>query len=266
MYILLLLYLNIFVSSCRVDIDTINITEYKEHSKKVHKSKEFEKLVNIHKKSYSKIHNTLQFLYFHRQYLKEYEKLMNRSIPYINWEKYSSNITNSIIFRKYFKRTFESQTIYGYAPKHIINILKIDDFKIFTKLLEIGPHGLIHANIKGIINSENSPIDPLFWLHHSYIDKIFNIWLKKNKIGYNGRIEYFGTNSKILENNECYTISNIGDIRLNENKPSFTPRMMNMFDNETYIILQDFLDKSLSLKLSFNLLLLTLVSLIYSIL
>lgn len=35
-------------------------------------------------------------------------------------------------------------------------------------------HGLLHNSIKGQLITPRSPVDPLFYLHHSYYDKIFD--------------------------------------------------------------------------------------------
>lgn len=236
---------------CRSDIESINITEYKIHAEKIHMQQNFKNLLDIHRSNYKKIHNNIQFLYFHRKYLEEYEKIMNISIPYINWERYSNNITDSIIFKKYFNRKFISSSIYGYTTNNIRNILNIglNNFSQFSTILELGPHGLIHANIIGIMNTEMSPMDPLFWLHHSYIDRIFNSMLKKSAKVF-GKVEHYNIDFGILEKNQCYKSLNIM-VKSIAHRPSMTPPMgLRMkFSTESHIILEKFLEQQSNAKI-----------------
>ena len=56
---------------------------------------------------------------------------------------------------------------------------KSTSFKTFSHELEYGVHNSVHANIGGSCGSltkMNSPDDPIFWIHHSYIDYQFSIW------------------------------------------------------------------------------------------
>jgi tyrosinase len=47
----------------------------------------------------------------------------------------------------------------------------------FESSLESGPHGPVHNLIGGIMISLQSPIDPLFWLHHANIDRLWTAWV-----------------------------------------------------------------------------------------
>jgi hypothetical protein len=46
----------------------------------------------------------------------------------------------------------------------------------FQRRLELGPHAEVHIAIGGTMNSGSSPADPLFWLHHANIDRIWALW------------------------------------------------------------------------------------------
>lgn len=51
------------------------------------------------------------------------------------------------------------------------------DFARFSTLLEQAPHGTIHVEIGGRggdMSRMQSPNDPIFWLHHSFVDKLWN--------------------------------------------------------------------------------------------
>lgn len=44
-------------------------------------------------------------------------------------------------------------------------------------LLEQNPHNLVHAHIGGDMGAYQSPLDPLFWIHHCNIDRLWEVWL-----------------------------------------------------------------------------------------
>jgi tyrosinase len=42
--------------------------------------------------------------------------------------------------------------------------------------LEQGPHNYIHAFVGGSMSGFASPLDPIFWPHHSYLDRLWQQW------------------------------------------------------------------------------------------
>jgi hypothetical protein len=46
-------------------------------------------------------------------------------------------------------------------------------------LLEQSPHNHIHATMGGIMGSFLSPMDPIFWLHHCNVDRLWSMWMNK---------------------------------------------------------------------------------------
>ena len=47
--------------------------------------------------------------------------------------------------------------------------------------LEAGPHDAIHGDIGGPMGSFNTAaLDPIFWLHHANIDRLWTVWLKRD--------------------------------------------------------------------------------------
>jgi tyrosinase len=47
-----------------------------------------------------------------------------------------------------------------------------------TGLLELQPHNAIHRAVGGIMATAASPLDPIFWLHHAQIDRLWGRWLR----------------------------------------------------------------------------------------
>ncbi|ORX89820.1 Di-copper centre-containing protein [Basidiobolus meristosporus CBS 931.73] len=56
-------------------------------------------------------------------------------------------------------------------------------------MFENHPHGGIHHSIGGDMDQTWSSNDPLFWIHHAFVDKVWWNWQQThpNANGYNGR-------------------------------------------------------------------------------
>lgn len=48
-----------------------------------------------------------------------------------------------------------------------------------TGLIEAQPHNNVHRTIAGTMGTALSPLDPIFWLHHSQVDRLWVRWLEK---------------------------------------------------------------------------------------
>ena len=56
-------------------------------------------------------------------------------------------------------------------------------FPFFQRMLEAGAHNAVHNAVGGDMASGSSPSDPLFWLHHANIDRIWAVWQKQHPKG-----------------------------------------------------------------------------------
>ena len=64
---------------------------------------------------------------------------------------------------------FERQEL----KKDIDSLLEADDFLRFSELLG-GPHSAIHVLLECTMQFvQTAAYDPIFWLHHSFIDKVW---------------------------------------------------------------------------------------------
>jgi len=66
-----------------------------------------------------------------------------------------------------------------FTQEHIDDIKEQTTFSIFTNLLETGPHNNAHTitgGLNGHMGDGMSPLDPIFWLHHCNIDRIWAEW------------------------------------------------------------------------------------------
>ena len=49
-------------------------------------------------------------------------------------------------------------------------------FTKFQRRLELGVHADVHIAIGGTMKTANSPADPIFWLHHANLDRLWAQW------------------------------------------------------------------------------------------
>lgn len=144
-------------------------------------------------------HGTLQFLTWHRGYLYFFERILRElsgdrdlTLPYWDW---TNSPSLPVPFRSPPDSTnplFEgSRTINDGSslPTPIV----VDDLRIaltnvvfgaatgprgFSQLLEGSPHGAVHVQVGGKMASvPTAANDPIFWLHHCNIDRLWNEWL-----------------------------------------------------------------------------------------
>ncbi|RDB05976.1 hypothetical protein DVG78_11255 [Runella aurantiaca] len=139
-------------------------------------------------------HRTQFFLSWHRMYLYFFERILraksgnpNLTLPYWNYQ------TNAVLHPAY-RNSAASNTLYnstrnasinsgGALPASIStsinNALNNIPFFDFNSDLE-GPHGSVHVAIGGNMGSVNrAALDPVFWLHHTNIDRLWEAWLRK---------------------------------------------------------------------------------------
>ncbi|KAK1656697.1 hypothetical protein BDP55DRAFT_624850 [Colletotrichum godetiae] len=53
-------------------------------------------------------------------------------------------------------------------------------FETYRPMLEGGPHGIIHSSLGGEMNPTTSPNEPLFFLHHAQIDRLWWKWQQES--------------------------------------------------------------------------------------
>ncbi len=187
------------------------------------------KHTNLNNGFANNVHYTPLFLPWHRLFLKELEDKLkiitnnvNFSIPYWDWTIDSQNPYNSPLLTKdYFGETntvtgrvenwkyntdsyfnvrvpsikplqrFYKQN-YTFTHKLIVASLLNTSYS-FSKMatnLENIPHANVHNFFNGDMNTLYSPNDPIFWMHHAFVDKLWYDWQS-----YNNNIYKFDTDS-----------------------------------------------------------------------
>ncbi|KAI8901868.1 hypothetical protein BC833DRAFT_535205 [Globomyces pollinis-pini] len=177
-------------------------------------------------------HSKAPFLPWHRWFIHHYEQALqsvNPSIilPYWDWTLDSENPTAADVFKDF---GLNGNPASGYcmttgiakgwtvtagpnragkclvrtndwskklwSPESVTNLLRTPDFSTFWTSLENGPHGMVHNAIGGANGDFKqmwSTNDPIFFLHHGMVDKVWWRWqsaCKENVGKYAGSSSY----------------------------------------------------------------------------
>ncbi|KAK7964050.1 Di-copper centre-containing protein [Apiospora saccharicola] len=58
------------------------------------------------------------------------------------------------------------------------------NFVDFARCWEQGPHGIGHNSVGSVMaDVRSSPGDPVFWIHHLYVDRVFSAWQDRDTTG-----------------------------------------------------------------------------------
>ncbi len=154
------------------------------------------KLVEIHTRmrkhnmhSMTGITGTKRFLPWHRAYLLHFEKALRTKekdafIPYLKWSdggvppwlssfKPEVKVNGSII-----KNTRNNLTTAISSQTRIKQLQAIKTYLKFTSEIESNPHNTGHVRIGGAMQTMASPSDPIFFMHHAEVDRVWSDWQK----------------------------------------------------------------------------------------
>ncbi|KAG5761764.1 hypothetical protein H9Q72_010133 [Fusarium xylarioides] len=67
-----------------------------------------------------------------------------------------------------------------FGPEGVEEVQASGNWSHYAWALEGGPHGSIHACLGGEMNPTTSPNEPLFFMHHAQIDRLWWLWQKEN--------------------------------------------------------------------------------------
>jgi tyrosinase len=163
-------------------------------------------------------HGNWYFLPWHRAYLLAFERICrqlsgspNFALPYWDWTAnpqlpaFFASETSMGQPNPLFDATRSSQTVTIPAsvagPARLSTLLAETSFEVFGSIrptgqsstastwqrrngikgpFESGPHDQVHVRIGGNMGTFMSPLDPIFWLHHCNIDRLWDQW---NRLG-----------------------------------------------------------------------------------
>jgi tyrosinase len=178
------------------------------------------RLYSLHDQLNDEIHGSASFLPWHRYFLYILERQLQRydksvTVPYWNWAYDSQAPEMAHVFDAdafggngvgqngcITDGAFKSYRPPGESPACIVRsfngrnnrigalysveainrlVTSSGDYDTFRINLEGTPHAAVHNGVGGTMATMKSPMDPLFYLHHAYVDKVWADWQNLNE-------------------------------------------------------------------------------------
>lgn len=134
-------------------------------------------------------HGVPYFISWHRGYLYYFEMQLRitsgdptLNLPY--WDYYSSPVlpaeftdpapSNPLYLPRTGTNVYNALSLWPFAPE-VWNFQR-GTTNAFEARIESTPHNPIHDLIGGIMSTMQSPLDPIFFLHHANIDRLTHAW------------------------------------------------------------------------------------------
>ncbi|KAJ9477595.1 putative protein kinase [Pseudozyma hubeiensis] len=102
-------------------------------------------------------------------------------------------------------RSFEPANTRAFTTAIVNEVQAIPGYADYRYNIESAPHGVVHAYVSGDMTPPHSPNDPLFFLHHAAIDRLWTLWQEQDKSkrvkDYSGPLpfQYPAMNAKITD-------------------------------------------------------------------
>lgn len=129
------------------------------------------------------------FFAWHRQQMFEMEQAMQAINPNISlpwWDSSVDQSPNSPLWDQNFMGSFNNnwglnRNLGGNGPlptpADVATVQANTDFLVYSNNMERGtPHTGAHRWVGGAMPTNYSPRDPIFYLHHTYVDKLWSEW------------------------------------------------------------------------------------------
>ncbi|KAJ1978969.1 hypothetical protein H4R34_003011 [Dimargaris verticillata] len=200
---------------------------YIKATRQLHRSPGFDAFPALHRANSDIVHGNAVFLPWHRRYIKEYERALQKidpkvTLPYWDWTLDSQRPAESPVLSPSFcggdgddsgcvgSGPFSHMSMHVPAP-HCLNrefnegeegispwwpvesirlmAADADSYSAIRDGIEFGQHGMVHLGIQGDMSTMHASNDPIFFLHHAMIDKLWAVWQGQNPdlaFDYNG--------------------------------------------------------------------------------
>ncbi|KAJ1926581.1 hypothetical protein IWQ60_003661 [Tieghemiomyces parasiticus] len=219
----------------------------------------YDNFVKLHLDGADAAHTHPVFFPFHRQFLRAFEVELQAidpsvTLPYWDWSIDSRRPSDSPVWSTFghngvpdthcvsdgvfaqwtvlnemngtrlhcLNRDWNDNTFLGpiFPPEYLEQTARdTDDYAVWWNTIERAPHGIVHAFIGGDMFDMASPNDPIFWLHHAFLDKLWFEWQSKNSAtrwAYNGT-NLDGTQARLNDTLPQYPNVRVRDVMLLNN-------------------------------------------------
>lgn len=150
----------------------------------------WEDLVAQHTGAMSFAHNIdnsyqFGFLTWHRQYLLDFEEDLREvdegvRLPYWDWRSRRRVPKHMGVEDWMSLELGRGKRASAFGRKIKLNrIEKIDNFEEMSDTIEL-LHNSIHGSLGGDMQTMMSPNDPIFFMHHAFVDKMWDYWQAQN--------------------------------------------------------------------------------------
>lgn len=126
------------------------------------------------------------YLYFFERIIRKQSGMYDWAIPYWDWTNGAQRAMPAP-FRDSANILFDgtrnasvnggAQLSTGLATS-VANAFLLTDYFNAQSSIDFGPHGSVHVSIGGNMGAvRTAATDPIFWVHHAQIDRLWNLWL-----------------------------------------------------------------------------------------
>ena len=172
------------------------------------------------------------FLAWHRRQMFELEQAMQDINPDISmpfWDSSTDQSANSPLWDESFMGQFDEDWQLNRAfgsvdllptPTEVSDVQAETNFLDYSDDFERGtPHTGAHQWVGGFMPTSSSPRDPIFYLHHTYVDKLWDDWHEVNQnssfirtsmLRYDGTYIFDGTLLPLVNPNDIVNTRSLG--------------------------------------------------------
>jgi tyrosinase len=196
------------------DAESDHLVKAMKELKKSKETHDWDELVDFHASHSDHIHlDYHQFLPWHRKCVRDFEKRLQKfdskvSVPYWDWTKdreIPKPFHEKVLGWMNVSRAIARKAKNLPSRNDLDEVLAESSFEGFSTAIE-SLHATVHNWVGGTMaNIKKSPKDPLFFLHHGFIDKVWHDWQVANPNA------IYPTNN-VHEPYESSTVSDVLDI------------------------------------------------------
>lgn len=182
-------------------------------------------------------HHTLFFWSWHRMYLYWFERIIRKhsgsasfALPFWNYSSSAAQRKVPAMFRDSASALFATRKAAMNNGTGSLTASSVDtssgmgetDFADASDSLESTPHDAVHVGVGGLMGSVSTAAqDPLFYIHHCNIDRLWNIWIaqgggRTNPLGNapwkNNQYTFFDENGAQVKMTGCQVLRAAGQL------------------------------------------------------